>query len=146
MKKHPLAGAHGRARTLRRRMTDAERAVWRLIRARQIDGRRFRRQVPRGRYVVDFVCHDARLVVEVDGGQHDPASPGEIARTRFLEGEGYRVLLRFWNTGVLQNPEGVWVTVAVALGEASPPPQPSPIEGEGENIPLLRVPNPGGLP
>jgi very-short-patch-repair endonuclease len=130
MKKHPPAGAHDRARALRRQMTDAERAVWRLIRARQIDAHRFRRQVPLGRYVVDFVCHDARLVVEVDGGQHDPASPGEIARTRFLEGEGYRVL-RFWNTEVLQNPEGVWVTIAAALGEASPPPQPSPIDGGG---------------
>lgn len=120
MKKHPSAGAHDRARVLRREMTDAERRVWRMLRMRQIAGRRFRRQVAIGHYIADFVCHDARLVVEIDGGQHDAASPEEIARSRFLEGEGYRVL-RFWNNEVLGNPEGVLAVIAAALSAAPPP-------------------------
>ena len=115
---------------MRLEMTDAERRVWRILRMRQIEGVRFRRQVPIGRYIADFVCHEARLIVEIDGGQHDPAAPQEIERSRFLEGEGYR-LLRFWNNEVLQNPEGVWLTIAAALATLPPPPPPSPIQGEG---------------
>lgn len=123
MKKHPSAGAHQRARRLRRQMTDAERRIWHLVRARQIDGYRFRRQVPIGRYIADFACHEARLIIEVDGGQHDPAARDEIERSGFLETEGYR-LLRVWNNEVLQNPEGVWTAIASVLAEASPHPNP----------------------
>jgi very-short-patch-repair endonuclease len=70
-----------------------------MLRSRQIEGCRFRRHE---QFVVDFACHEARLVVEIDGGQHDPFSEREATRTRLLEGEGYRVL-RFWNNEVLDN-------------------------------------------
>ena len=62
MKKRPAPGAHARARVLRRNMTDAERRIWQILRSEQMQGRRFRRQVPIGRYIADFVCHKARLV------------------------------------------------------------------------------------
>ena len=105
MKKHPIGGAHERARALRREMTQAETKLWWMLRSRQIEGHRFRRQVPLGRYIADFVCHEARLIVELDGGQHDSLSQQEADRSRFLQSEGYRVL-RFWNDEVLANPEG----------------------------------------
>lgn len=92
-----------RARQLRRDMTDAERLLWRHLRASQL-GHRFRRQHPIGPYIVDFACLSAGLVIEVDGGQHfEPVS--DARRDAFLRGEGFR-LLRFWNNDVLQNPEG----------------------------------------
>jgi len=124
VKKHPLPGAHDRARALRRDMTNAERQVWQMLRLRRIDGCRFRRQVSIGRYIADFACHERRLVVEVDGGQHDPARADEIERTRVLEHEDYQVL-RFWNNEVLTNLEGVYEVIAAA------PTLPSPSVGEG---------------
>ena len=130
MKKHPLAGAPARARALRRNMTDAERQLWRILRLRQMNGRRFRRQVPLGRYIADFVCHEARLVLEIDGGQHEPVSEREAERTAFIQSEGYRVL-RFWNNEVLANLEGVYAVIVGEL-DRSPPPKPSPIQGEGD--------------
>jgi very-short-patch-repair endonuclease len=130
MKKHPSDSAHDRARTLRRQMTEAEQRIWRILRMRRISGYRFRRQAPIGQYIADFVCHEARLIIEIDGGQHDDASLLEVERSGFLEGQGYR-MLRFWNNEVLENPEGVFTTIAGALAEASPPPQPSPIDGGG---------------
>jgi very-short-patch-repair endonuclease len=129
MKKHPLDGAHEQARFLRRNMTEAEKRVWQILRSRQMGEYRFRRQVPFGRYIADFVCHEARLIVEVDGGQHNTTSPQEAERTSVLEGEGYRVL-RLWNNEVLENPEGVYQAVAARLGGITPT-HPSPIEGEG---------------
>ena len=82
-------------------------------------GYKFRRQVPIGRYIADFVCHEARLIVEIDGGQHDRASPQEAERSGFLQSEGYRVL-RFWNNEVLANPDGVHQTIADELGRITP--------------------------
>ena len=111
--------AFSRARMLRRRMTEAERKLWQMLRARQTQGHRFRRQVPIGRFIADFVCHEAGLIVEIDGGQHDPCSEQEAARTEFLEGEGYRVL-RFWNNEVLDNPEGVRSAIAEHLQRVTP--------------------------
>ena len=102
VKKPPNASAGARARTLRREMTEAEKRLWQILRSRQTEGYRFRRQVPIGGFIADFVCHEARLIVEIDGGQHDPSSEAEASRTRFLEAEGYRVL-RFWNNEVLDN-------------------------------------------
>jgi very-short-patch-repair endonuclease len=95
-------------------MTDAEKSVWRILRLYQIDGHRFRRHVPLGRYIADFVCHDARPVIEIDGGQHQGSAPQEAERTRFLQDQGYRVL-RFWNNEVLSNLEGVRATIAENL-------------------------------
>ncbi len=129
MKKHPPDGAAGRARTLRRNMTEAETRVWHMLRAHRTNGYKFRRQVPIGRYIADFICHEARLVVEIDGGQHDHYSLRETERSGFLQSQGYRVL-RFWNNEVLANPDGVFETIINALA-ASPPPKPSSIKGEG---------------
>jgi very-short-patch-repair endonuclease len=95
---------------------------------REIDGFKFRRQVPIGPYIVDFVCHRAGLVIEADGGQHDLDSEREVARTEFLEREGYRVI-RFWNNEILSNPEGVHTAIITALGEISPSPNPPPSRG-----------------
>jgi very-short-patch-repair endonuclease len=117
-----------RAQTLRRAMTDAERKLWTILHDNSIDGFAFRRQVPMGSFVVDFVCHKAKLIIEVDGGQHDLNSVREAARTEFLEREGYRVL-RFWNNDVLSNLEGVHTVISAALGGISPPPNPPPSRG-----------------
>src|SRR5215831_607370 len=139
VKKAPSAGAGARARALRREMTEAEKRLWQILRSRQTEGYRFRRQVPIGGFIADFVCHEARLIVEVDGGQHDPSSEAEASRTRFLEAEGYRVL-RFWNTEVLENAEGVRSAVAenlhpVTLTRIAPgTPTPTlPHQGGGRN-------------
>jgi very-short-patch-repair endonuclease len=129
MKKYPVDGAHARARTLRQNMTEAERRIWQILRLNRMKDYKFRRQVPIGHYIADFVCHEARLIVEIDGGQHDRSSPRETERSGFLQSEGYRIL-RFWNDEVLANLEGVHQTIAAALG-ASPPPKPSPLKGEG---------------
>ena len=129
MKKHPVDGARGRVRTLRQDMTEAERGLWRILRSRQMNGYKFRRQVPFGRYIADFACYGAKLIIEIDGGQHDHSAQWETERTVFLQREGYRVL-RFWNHEVLTNLDGVYMTITGALA-ASPPPQPSPIMGEG---------------
>lgn len=118
MKKQPLAGAHTRSRSLPRNMTDAERQLWRILRMRQIPGHKFRRQVPLGRYIADFVCHEARLIIEVDGGQHALAG-NDIERTEFLESEGYRVL-RFWNNEVLANLAGVYDAIVGELAPITP--------------------------
>ena len=119
MKKHPVDGARERARTLRQNMTEAERRVWQILRSHQIEGYKFRRQVPIGRYIADFVCHEARLIVEIDGGQHDRSSPREAERSGFLQSEGYRIL-RFWNDEVLANLDGVHETIAAELGRITP--------------------------
>ena len=119
MKKHPVDGAHGRSRSLRQNMTEAERRVWQILRSRQIEDYRFRRQVPIGRYIADFECHEAPLIVEIDGGQHDRSSPREAERSGFLQNEGYSVL-RFWNNEVLENLDGVHQTIADAVGRITP--------------------------
>ncbi len=118
-----------RARELRREMTDAERLLWAHIRRRQVFGHRFRRQQPIGRYIVDFVCLEKRVIVELDGGQHMEQETYDAERTRWLEGRGYRVL-RFWNNQVFDEIEGVLKVISDAL-EAFPPPRPSPSRGEG---------------
>ncbi len=91
------------ARTLRKASTDAEAKLWQGLRARQLNGYKFRRQVPMGNYVADFVCLEARLIVEVDGGQHAERSDYDEARTDWLHAQGFCVL-RFWNNEVLQEP------------------------------------------
>jgi len=119
-----------RARELRRHMTDAERTLWRCLRMRQLEGFRFRRQLPVGPYIVDFACLRTRLVVEVDGGQHADAD-GDERHDAFLRGRGFRVV-RFWNNEVLSDPEGVCEVVLRWLADA-PPPHPSPASGGGSN-------------
>ncbi len=128
MRKRPSDGAHERARALRLEMTEAEKLVWYRLRSRQTHGFRFRRQVPIGAFIADFVCHEARLIVEIDGDQHDPSSDYEFRRTRFPESEGYRVL-RFWNNEVLENLGGVHTVIAQYLLRAHPHPNPPPSRG-----------------
>jgi len=91
------------------------------LRSRQIERHRFRRQVPLGRYIADFVCHEARLIVELDGSQHDSLSQQEVDRSRFLQSEGYRVR-RFWNDEVLENPEGVHAMIVDNVRQPHPHP------------------------
>lgn len=101
------------ARQFRKNMTDAERALWRLLRHRQIKNLRFRRQVPIDHYIADFACLEARLIVEVDGGQHFE-SETDRKRDAYLRSQGFRVL-RLWNNDVLSNPDGVHRTIIEAL-------------------------------
>lgn len=114
------------ARNLRRTSTDAERALWSRLRAHRFEGHKFRRQQPIGRYIVDFACLEARVVIELDGGQH-ALSTHDAERDAWLQAQGFRVL-RFWNNDVTSNLEGVLVIIAEALSPAAPP---SLDEGEG---------------
>ena len=108
-----------RARALRAAMTDPEIHLWVRLRGRQLDGFAFRRQIPIGPYVVDFVCFKASLVIEVDGGQHSTMTMSDSERTSWLESRGFRVL-RFWNMDVRQQTEGVLEEIRAALHGSSP--------------------------
>jgi very-short-patch-repair endonuclease len=107
------------AKSMRRCPTDAEKKLWTQLRKHQLRGLRFRRQMPIGSYIVDFCCLEPKLVIEVDGGQHDRQAQEDDVRTRFLQRSGYRVL-RFWNNEVLQSLDGVMMRIddaTVALQE-----------------------------
>ena len=125
-----------RARALRRDATKAEKIVWRAVRAHRLDGVGFRRQTPIGPYIVDFASHSAKLVVELDGGQHydDTHEMRDAKRDRFLRSKRYRVL-RFSNYDVTTNLEGVWTVIAGAVAEAVTPSLPSPASGGGASRP-----------
>jgi very-short-patch-repair endonuclease len=101
------------ARKLRVNQTDAETVLWNRIRNRQIEGHKFVRQVPILGYICDFVCRERRLIIEVDGGQHNESAADAIRDRRLME-DGYRVL-RFWNNDVLGNTEGVLMTIQAEL-------------------------------
>ena len=105
-----------RARSLRRDQSTAEQKLWGRLRNRQLEGHKFRRQVPLGRFIVDFSCYDARLVIEVDGGQHAEQTQEDAARTAWFESRGFRVL-RFWNSEVEESMEGVLFKILEALKE-----------------------------
>ncbi len=100
-----------RARALRSNMTDAERLLWHALRNRQINHHRFRRQHPIGDYITDFACVEQKLVVELDGGQHQEQVAYDDQRSEFLRSHGWRVL-RFWNNEVLKNLDGVLAVIA----------------------------------
>jgi adenine-specific DNA-methyltransferase len=119
------------SRELRSSATDAERLLWRFVRNRHMSGYRFRRQVPLGPYIADFVCLRARLIVELDGSQHDESLIDELERTHYLARLGFRVI-RFWNNEVLQQTEAVLESILEALIQACPHPSPLPQAGEGE--------------
>jgi very-short-patch-repair endonuclease len=101
------------ARQLRTNQTDAETVLWNRIRNRQIDGHKFVRQQPILGYICDFVCRERRLIIEVDGGQHNESATDTIRDRRLIEA-GYSVL-RFWNNDVLGNTEGVLLTIQTEL-------------------------------
>jgi very-short-patch-repair endonuclease len=109
-----------RARGLRRKATEAEKALWYRLRSRSLDGYKFVRQEPIGPYTVDLICRERRLVIEVDGGQHAENSH-DVIRDKWLTDHNYRIL-RFWNNDVLGNLAGVLETIATALAEAPPHP------------------------
>ena len=103
-----------RARELRTNSTDTERALWRHLRLCQLGGYKFRRQQPIGQYIVDFVCLDKRLIIELDGGQHSEKVDYDSARTAWLEAQGFR-LLRFWNNQVLDEIDAVKAIILRSL-------------------------------
>jgi very-short-patch-repair endonuclease len=105
-----------RARQLRNESTDAERRLWYFLRRQQLAGHKFRRQYPLADYIVDFICVPARLVVELDGGQHLEAFEYDERRTALLQREGYRVL-RFWNDDVLLRTDDVVAEIFRVLEE-----------------------------
>ena len=109
-------------------MTDAECLLWYHFRARRFLNRKIRRQVPMGKFVVDFLCDESHLVIEVDGGQHQENKARDAARSRWLESRGYRVV-RFWNHEVLGNTQGVLEAVARGLSDPLPGPPPRGREG-----------------
>jgi very-short-patch-repair endonuclease len=106
----------GFARDLRQKFTDAEKALWMKLRNRQLEAVKFRRQQPIGSYIVDFISFERKLIIEIDGGQHNEEMTKERdeERTMRLEERGYRVM-RFWNNEVLTNAEGVLERIREAL-------------------------------
>jgi very-short-patch-repair endonuclease len=108
-----------RARSLRRRMTDPERRIWARLRDRRLAGYKFRRQVPIGPYVVDFLCVSQRLAIEIDGGRHATQMAADAARTDYLRSCGIAVL-RFWSNEIYANLDGVLDAVWRRLQDAPP--------------------------
>ena len=128
----------GNARRLRREMTDAERKLWYAVRARRFERLSFRRQTPIGPFIVDFFCPEHRLIVELDGGQHnDEAHKAyDARRDAWLRGEGFEVL-RFWNSDVFLEwdamAERIWHTLQNRPSRRAPsPPTPLPRGERGE--------------
>jgi very-short-patch-repair endonuclease len=115
------ARLHSNARELRKNSTEAERSLWSELRDHKLNGIGFRRQVPIKNYIADFACHAAKLVVELDGGQHfsDAAEAADAARTAVIEARGFKVL-RFSNLDVMTNRAGVLETIAAAVAERAP--------------------------
>ncbi len=125
-----------RARSLRNHATDTERHLWRCLRNHQLGGHRFRRQVPIGNYIADFACLEAKLIIELDGGQHQEQAEYDAHRDSQMEAMGFGVL-RFWDNQVFQETQAVLEVILRALEERSslhpacPHPSPPPQAGEG---------------
>ena len=115
------SGLRSKARELRKNSTDAERILWSELRDNRLNGIGFRRQVPIKNYIADFACHSAKLVVELDGGQHfsGQSEAADAARTAVIEARGFRVL-RFGNHEMMTNRAGVLETIAAAVAERAP--------------------------
>ena len=121
------------AKLLRRNLTDAEQKLWYHLRAHRFMGRKFKRQKPMGRYVVDFVCLEEKLIIELDGGQHAESVEYDHVRDSWLRSEGYTVL-RFWNNELMNEMNGVLEQIRLTLdsGVRTLSPSPSPVNGRGE--------------
>ena len=139
-----------RAKALRQSQSNAEGLLWHYLRKKQLDGHKFRRQQPIGRYIVDFVCMPKKLVIELDGGQHSTQKAYDEHRDKFLRERGYQVL-RFWNSKVFENCYWVLESILAALQDdatkvSESPPSPSthhsPLEVESER----QGPQPAGEP
>jgi len=111
------------ARSLRSAATAAERLLWTKLSRRQLSGYKFSRQMPIAGFVCDFLCRDAKLIVELDGGQHSLQSDSDSRRSEILESKGYKII-RFWNNEVIENIEGVLSTIHSALRKCPPLPLP----------------------
>jgi len=109
------------ARALRRNSTDVERVLWLELRGNRLNGANFRRQIPIDNYIADFICHAAKLVIELDGGQHfsDQGERADATRSAVIEAKGFKVL-RFSNLDVIENRAGVLETTAAAIAERAP--------------------------
>jgi len=110
-----------RSRDLRKNFTDAEQKLWQKLRNKQIDGNKFRRQFVLGNYIVDFICLDKRLIVEVDGGQHMDNVDYDSQRDEWLKNQNFKVL-RFWNNQVLNEIDSVLEVIVKNLELIVPPP------------------------
>lgn len=121
-----------RARELRATQTRAEARLWRSLRNRRLGGWKWRRQVPVGRYITDFCCLDAQLIVELDGGQHSEAVAYDARRTAYLESQGFRVL-RFWNFEIFERSADICDAILIHCGGETPSPCPLPQGGEEES-------------
>ena len=127
------------ARRLRRNQTNAERILWFRLRDRRLNGWKFKRQFPIDRYIVDFFCADAHLIIELDGGQHAVRTDSDAQRSKILEAMGYLVL-RFWDNDVMRNLEGVLAEIYTALEtHRSEIPITSPRRGEVERAQRARA-------
>jgi adenine-specific DNA-methyltransferase len=120
------------ARKLRKNPTEAESALWKHIRYRRLKGHKFRRQAPIGPYIVDFVCFERGLIIELDGGQHSDQVAYDSERTQWLETQGFRVL-RFWNGQVSRELQAVKAVILEALEDRQGTPHPNlpPQGGKG---------------
>jgi len=118
------------ARALRKRSTDAENTIWKYLRAKRLQGLKFRRQELIGKYIVDFVCYEKKIIIEIDGGQHSIDKEDDEERDSWFRKEGFRVL-RFWNNDVLSQTEVVLEAI-VKECVRSPSPSSPPIKG-GDN-------------
>ncbi|HEX9757084.1 MAG TPA: endonuclease domain-containing protein, partial [Nitrospiria bacterium] len=118
--------SNARAKNLRKRPTESEHRLWGRLRAKQIEELKFRRQAPIGPYIVDFVCHEKRIIIEVDGGQHSLERDRDAQREKWLHEQGYRVL-RFWNHEVLTNMDGILGVIRETC--LNHPPLTPPIQG-----------------
>lgn len=114
----------GLAKSLRKRATDAEQLLWKHLRARQMEELKFRRQQPIGDYIVDFVCFERRIVIELDGGQHAIETGKDTERDRWLMTQGFRVF-RFWDNEVLKNIDGVLEVIRMNCCSSPSPATPS---------------------
>ena len=131
--------SRARAKSLRHNMTEAERRLWYWLRAHRFSGVAFRRQTPIGSYIVDLVSHTHRLVIVIDGGQHNE-NESDAHRDAWLNSKGYCVL-RFWNSEVLKSRDGVLERIAETISNSAPPSRQSrtsfatddlPLKGKGE--------------
>ncbi|WP_422344234.1 endonuclease domain-containing protein [Parasphingorhabdus sp.] len=104
------------ARTLRTQRTDAEILLWSKLRSRQLENAKFRQQAPIGNAVADFLCHEIKLIIELDGSQHGE-NPGDAERSRILEASGFSVL-RYWNNEIFENLDGVLEDIRQAIRSA----------------------------
>jgi very-short-patch-repair endonuclease len=131
------------AKKLRINSTDTEKYLWKYLRGKQLTGFKFRRQHPIGKYVIDFVNLERRIIIELDGGQHLENKKDKL-RDKWLKERGYDVL-RFWDNEVLTNVEGVLEVIREKILSPSPPYQvrgrlnPLPPRGEGSNLNLFFV-------